>query len=164
MNLFKILPFVIASQVASGTSIYFSYLGMVEGMDALGNPISFQVGGFEPGYLTFSGTPSVLNTQDITDFSFTASILDIDSLGNPIARIIAFDNLSFFEASLHEGSYSGFTLISETTFSAPSDPLNPSGWSDGQVFRFSAFADRSARVFHTTRSCFGRSGPACRDC
>ncbi|MDP3849620.1 MAG: hypothetical protein Q8Q59_03890 [Luteolibacter sp.] len=133
-------------QMLPGATVYFSYLGVVEGMDALGNPIAIAVGGFEPGHLTFQGNPPSLNTQDITDFSFTLSLPDLDGFGNPVARIIEFNDLLHFDAISDDGSFTGFTLVSETTFLNPPGPFSFSTWEDGQVFRFSVMPDQSGRL------------------
>ena len=69
--------------------------------------LRFQSEVFEPGSFTFQGNPSSLTTQDITDFSFTASILDLDAFGNPVAKIIEFDDLLYFDANSVNGSFDG---------------------------------------------------------
>jgi hypothetical protein len=148
MHISKLLLLWFMVQASPGATIYFSYLGVAERTDALGNPIEFLVGGFEPGHLTFQGYPSSLNVQDITGFSFTASLPDTDALGNPTTRIIEFDDLLLFSATVVDGSLTNFTVVTETTFSIPPDPfgLGISNWADGQVFRFSVMPDLSARL------------------
>jgi hypothetical protein len=146
MHISKLLLILFMGQVSHDATIYFSYLGVAERTDALGNPIAFLVGGFEPGHLTFQGYPSSLNVQDITGFSFTASLPDTDALGNPTTRIIEFDDLLLFSAAAGDGYLTNFTLATETTFSIPPDPFGYgiSNWADGQVFRFSVMPDLSA--------------------
>jgi hypothetical protein len=146
MHPFKIIPLLFTLQVLPGATVYFSYLGLAESTDSLGNPIASSVGGFKPGSFTFQGNPSSLTTQDITDFSFTASILDSDAFGNPVAKIIEFDDLLYFDANSVNGVFTDFTLVAETTFFTPPGPFSFSTWEDGQVFRFSVTPDQSGRL------------------
>lgn len=146
MHVSIILALLFVVQVSTGATIFFSYLGVAERTDAFGNPVTISVGGFEPGHLTFQSNLSVLNSQDITDFSFTASLPDTDALGNPTTRIIEFDDLLLFNANSTAGFFTDFTLVSETTYFVPPDPLGSSSWADGQVFRFSVMPDLSARL------------------
>ena len=146
MHLLKLLPLLFTVQVLPGATIHFSYLGLAEGTDALGNPFTYLVGGSEPGHLTYQGNPSSLNIPDITDFSVTTSLPDVDAFGNPVTGIIEFDDLLLFDANSVDGLFTHFALVSEATFFAPPGPFSFSSWADGQVFRFSVMPDLSARL------------------
>jgi len=146
MNFIKVLPFLLTLQMSSGSTIFFSYDGLGEGRDGIGDPFVFIIGGAEPGRLDFQGNPSTLNLADITHFSFTASLPDTDAFGNPVVRILEFNDLFLFGASMADGAYTNFSLVSQTLFSAPPDPLSGSDWADGQVFRFSVMPNLTARL------------------
>lgn len=146
MNLIRLLPFLLTLQLSSGATISFSYLGLGEGKDALGDPFVFIVGGAEPGRLDFQGTPPTLSLADITHFAFSASLPEKDAFGNPSIRNLEFSDLLSFHASSTDGSYTNFTLVSEIRFALPPDPLNGSSWANGQLFRFSVMPDLTARL------------------
>lgn len=133
-------------QMSSASTIFFSYNGLGEGTDGLGNPFVFLIGGAEPGRVDFEGNPSTLHLEDITHFSFTASLPDKDAFGNPVVRIVEFGDLLHFDATSVDGAYTNFALVSETLYFVPPDPLNSTEWDNGQRFRFTVLPDLTARL------------------
>ncbi len=146
MNLIKLLPFLLTLQMSSASTILFSYIGLGEGRDGLGQPFVFLIEGAEPGRVDFEGHPSTLDRADITHFSFAASLPDKDAFGNPVIRIVEFSDLLLFNASSFDAAYTNFALVSETLYFATPDPLNSTDWKNGQMFRFTVFPDLSARL------------------
>ena len=146
MYLLTLLLIIFTLQLSRGATIYFSYLGLAEGIDAIGNPYKTAVGAYEPGRLTFEVKPWSMTHHDITDFSFMASLPDTDIIGSPNTKVINFKDLLFFDANSIDGVFTNFTLIAESASFIPEDLSGHSIWADGQVFRFSVLPDHSARL------------------
>lgn len=146
MYLLTLLLIIFTLQLSRGATIYFSYLGLAEGIDAIGNPYKTAVGSYEPGRLTFEVKPWSMTHHYITDFSFMASLPDTDIIGSPNTKVINFKDLLFFDANSIDGVFTNFTLIAESASFIPEDLSGHSIWADGQVFRFSVLPDDSARL------------------
>ncbi len=146
MYLLTLLLIIFTLQLSRGATIYFSYLGLAEGIDAIGNPYKTAVGAYEPGRLTFEVKPWSMTHHYITDFSFMASLPDTDIIGSPNTKVINFKDLLFFDANSIDGVFTNFTLIAESASFIPEDLSGHSIWADGQVFRFSVLPDDSARL------------------